>query len=174
MKIGFNSMNSIDRQLKLRKVTQDDCELLWKWANDPIVRAASFSSEPITWEEHLSWFNSKLNSSNCYHFIAFDVRDEPIGQVRFDLDKQLQSVVSISLASNRRSQGYGKLMLKMAIEELSKCTLVNNIQAFIKADNFASIKLFKSLEFTKECAELTSLHNRDLCYVYKPKQDKTE
>lgn len=147
MKIGFLKMNSTHRLLKLRKVRQEDCELLWKWANDPVTRSASFTSNLIAWEDHLRWFNNKLNSSNCYYFIAFNHQDVPIGQIRFDIDEQLQSIISISLASNQRNQGYSKLILQMAIDELFQHTSVNNIQALIKPDNFASIKLFESVGF---------------------------
>jgi hypothetical protein len=100
MKIGFLKMNSTDRRLKLRKVTQEDCELLWQWANGSIVRAASFSSEPIAWEDHIKWFNNKLISPNCYQFIGLNNEDVAIGQIRFDIDKQLQSIVSISLVTS--------------------------------------------------------------------------
>lgn len=140
-------MNSTDRPLKLRKVRQEDCKLLWKWANDPVVRSSSFTSNSIAWEEHLRWFNDKLNSANCYDFIAFNNQDVPIGQIRFDIDEQLQSIVSISLASNQRNQGYGKLILQMAISELFQRISVTNIQALIKPDNFASIKLFENVGF---------------------------
>lgn len=140
-------MDLADRLLKLRKVRQEDCELLWDWVNDPTVRAASFSSDLISWEDHLKWFNKKLNSSSCYHFIAFNDQDQPIGQIRFDIDEQLQSIVSVSLASNHRNQGYSRLILQMAVNELLTHVSVNNIQAFIKPENLASIKLFESVGF---------------------------
>ena len=140
-------MNSTDQLLKLRNVKQEDCELLWEWANDPIVRSASFRSDSIPWEEHLKWFNNKLNSSNCYHFIAITKLNQPIGQIRFEVDEQLKSVVSLSLASEQRGQGYSKLMLQMAIDKLFQYILVNHIQALIKPDNFASIRLFESVGF---------------------------
>ena len=88
MKIGSVSMNSTDRLLKLRKVTQEDCELLWQWANDPIVRAASFRSDSILWEDHFEWFNKKLHSFNCYYFIAVNKLEEPVGQIRFENGNQ--------------------------------------------------------------------------------------
>ena len=147
MKIGSFSMNSTDQLLKLRNVKQEDCELLWEWANDPIVRSASFRSDSIPWEEHLKWFNNKLNSSNCYHFITVNTLNQPIGQIRFEIDKHLKSVVSISLDSKHRGQGYGKLMLQMAINKLFQHISVNHIQALIKPDNVASIRLFESVGF---------------------------
>jgi RimJ/RimL family protein N-acetyltransferase len=157
-------MNSTNRLLKLRKVREEDCELLWEWANDPIVRNYSFSSEPISWEEHLRWFNSKLNSSRCHHFIALNKQDEYIGQIRFDVNDELQSIVSISLANNHRNQGYGKLILEIGIEELSNYILVKNIQAFIKPENITSIKLFKSIGFAETNDSTPSV----LHYIYTP------
>jgi UDP-2,4-diacetamido-2,4,6-trideoxy-beta-L-altropyranose hydrolase len=162
-------MGLADRLLKLRKVGQEDCELLWDWANDPIVRAVSFSSEPITWEDHLRWFNNKLNSSNCYHFIAFNDQDKPIGQIRFDIDDQLQSIVSVSLASNQRNQGYGKLILQMAINKLCKRISVSNIQALIKPDNLASIKLFESVGFKQlNLSSITPINTNISVLIYLP------
>jgi UDP-2,4-diacetamido-2,4,6-trideoxy-beta-L-altropyranose hydrolase len=162
-------MDLADRLLKLRKVGQEDCELLWAWANDPIVRAVSFSSEPIIWEDHLKWFNEKLNSSSCYHFIFFNDQDEPIGQIRFDIDEQLQSIVSVSIASNQRNRGYGKLILQTAINELLKHISVNNIQALIKPDNLASIKLFESVGFKQlNLSPITPINTNILVLIYLP------
>jgi UDP-2,4-diacetamido-2,4,6-trideoxy-beta-L-altropyranose hydrolase len=38
--------------ITLKRATQEDCRLIWKWANDPDVRAASFSSKPIPYDTH--------------------------------------------------------------------------------------------------------------------------
>jgi len=40
----------IDRELKLRSVRENDCQLLFEWAQDPVVRAASFHSAAISWK----------------------------------------------------------------------------------------------------------------------------
>ena len=44
--------------MRFRRATQKDCELLWKWANDPVTRDNSFSPAKISWDEHRDWFNS--------------------------------------------------------------------------------------------------------------------
>ncbi|MCL1491740.1 MAG: GNAT family N-acetyltransferase [Pseudanabaena sp. Salubria-1] len=164
MKIGSVSMNSTDRLLKLRKVTQEDCELLWQWANDPIVRAASFRSDSILWEDHFEWFNKKLHSFNCYYFIAVNKLEEPVGQIRFDIDEELQALVSISIAAQYRGQGYGKLMLKMAINKLLQNISVISIRALIKPSNVSSIKLFESGGF--KMIDCFPTHSA-LEYIYK-------
>ncbi|MEA5479320.1 GNAT family N-acetyltransferase [Pseudanabaena galeata UHCC 0370] len=142
-------MNLTDKQLKLRDAKYEDCELLWKWANDPISRAASFSSDYILWEDHLKWFNEKLNSVDCYYFIAVNKLKQPVGQIRFDIDKELQALVSISVDHKYRGQGYGKLILQMAISKLFQHISVIKIRALIKSGNVSSIKLFESGGFKK-------------------------
>ena len=55
----------------LRKVTEGDMGLLFKWANDPVVRKWSFNKQPITLEEHKCWFSEKYNDPNT---IYVDIR----------------------------------------------------------------------------------------------------
>ena len=166
MKIGSVSMNSTDRLLKLRKVTQEDCELLWQWANDPIVRKSSFSSEAISWEEHLKWFTNKLNSPNCYQFIGLNSEDEPIGQIRFDIDSQLQAEVDISIDSHKRGKGYAINLIKLSISYLFRNTNVEIVNAIIKSENTASIKSFSKSGFKFINQKITnSFHIYH--YVYK-------
>ncbi|MGH9508910.1 MAG: UDP-2,4-diacetamido-2,4,6-trideoxy-beta-L-altropyranose hydrolase, partial [Terriglobales bacterium] len=51
--------------LRLRRATEQDCRLLWEWANDPDTRANSFSSELIPWDDHQRWFRAKLSDPAC-------------------------------------------------------------------------------------------------------------
>ncbi|MBI4644486.1 MAG: UDP-2,4-diacetamido-2,4,6-trideoxy-beta-L-altropyranose hydrolase, partial [Deltaproteobacteria bacterium] len=56
--------------ITLRAAVKDDCRMLWEWANDPEVRKNSFSSDPIPWEQHVSWFESKLRDPGYLFFIV--------------------------------------------------------------------------------------------------------
>ena len=147
MRIGYFKMNSTNRLIELRMVRQEDCEILWKWVNDPFVRAASFASEPITWEDHLKWFNNRINSSNCYHFIAFNDQNAPIGQIRFDVDEQSQAEIDISIDLQKRGQGYAAPLITLAVNHMLTYTTIECIHAFIKPINNASIKAFQKSKF---------------------------
>ena len=155
-------MNSIDQLLKLRKVTQEDCELLWQWANDPIVRAASFSSEPIAWEDHIKWFNNKLNSPNCYQFIGLNSEDQPIGQIRFDIDSQLQAEIDVSIDPNERGKSYASDLIKLSTKYFFENTNIKVVNAIVKSENIASIKAFSRSGF--DCISQNIIRNN--CYVY--------
>jgi UDP-2,4-diacetamido-2,4,6-trideoxy-beta-L-altropyranose hydrolase len=142
-------MHLQDQPLRLRPVRQEDCKLLWEWANDPEVRAASFSSEPIPWEQHLQWFANKLHDSNCYIFIVFDYEDRAIGQVRFERRDGNEAEISISLDKGKRGSGYGSLFIDKAVKELFRHTSMASVYALIKPNNGISIRAFEKAHFKK-------------------------
>jgi UDP-2,4-diacetamido-2,4,6-trideoxy-beta-L-altropyranose hydrolase len=132
--------------LRLRPVREDDCNLVWEWANEPEVRAVSFSSEPILWEHHLQWFKSKLINPRCIFYIAINSHDVPIGQVRCDLESD-EAVVSISIDRKFRNQGYGSSLIKLASQKLFHNLDVTRLNAYIKPGNQASVKAFVKAGF---------------------------
>ena len=133
--------------LRFRRVEEADCRRIWEWANDPITRAASFSSEPIGWETHVDWFYRKLDDSSCQFFIAEDSKGTPVGQVRYDRDKD-KWIISVSVAPEFRGRGYGMAIIALSIDELSPYHGI--IHAYIKPDNRASIRAFEKTGFVDQ------------------------
>jgi UDP-2,4-diacetamido-2,4,6-trideoxy-beta-L-altropyranose hydrolase len=142
-------------QIKLRRAQENDCELLWKWANDPDNRAVSFSSAPIPWEDHTHWFNSKLNSANCMMYIATMNDRTPLGQIRYDI-KQENALISISIDKKFRSKGYGVVLIRKTSQILFNESNVRRVHAYVKQDNNASANVFTKTGFKK--LELTTIH----------------
>src|SRR6266705_476142 len=70
----------LSMELNLRRAGKSDCRLLWEWANDPGVRAASFQTAMISWDEHAEWFADRLDNGLIY--IAEDQQGKPVGQFR--------------------------------------------------------------------------------------------
>ena len=135
-------------KLKLRPAGRDDCKLLWEWASDPVVRAASFSSAPISWSNHQDWFARKREDKNCLIFIALNNEDLPIGQVRFDLVNQSEAEIDVSVTPGNRAEGYGSQLIDMSVKELFSITSVQLVHAFIKSDNLSSIGAFTKAGFS--------------------------
>lgn len=131
---------------KLRRVAREDCKLIWTWANDPEVRAVSFSSEAIPYADHLTWFESKLNDPTCYFYIAEDKNNEPVGQVRYDREGN-EATISISLDKKFRGRGYGPSLLRLASQRFFEICDAEVIHAYIKEGNEASIGAFKKAGF---------------------------
>jgi RimJ/RimL family protein N-acetyltransferase len=132
--------------LKLRPVSEKDCKLIWKWANDPDVRAVSFSSEPISYEHHVKWFNLKLKDIRCFFYIAETANQEPIGQVRYELDGN-EATINISIDQHFRGKGYGPSLIQLASKKLFNASAADVIHAYVKAGNELSLRAFKKAGF---------------------------
>lgn len=145
----------MNRTFFLRPATSDDMMRLLTWANDPAVRAASYNSGQIGFEEHKRWFESKINDENCSIYILTDGRSD-YGQVRGDR-KDGKVEIDYSVDSNYRGRGYGRLMLKLFAGEYSDTLLY----AEVKKDNSASRKVFESLGYRGESRE------DHICYTLK-------
>jgi RimJ/RimL family protein N-acetyltransferase len=106
----------------------------------------SFSSETIPYDDHVTWFESKLSNPSCYFYIAEDMNHKPIGQVRYDKEGT-EATVSISLDSKFRGKGYGPSLLRLASKRFFGTADVEVIHAYIKEGNEASVVAFKKAGF---------------------------
>lgn len=50
----------------------DDCDLLFEWANYPMVRQNSFSTKAITYDEHVNWFKNIMERKDCVQYIYME------------------------------------------------------------------------------------------------------
>jgi UDP-2,4-diacetamido-2,4,6-trideoxy-beta-L-altropyranose hydrolase len=136
-------------KIRLQPVRFTDCNLIWKWANDPLVRQASLSSTVITRDQHQAWFANVIQDLQTYFYIAL-YENTPIGQIRFDLEEQKIAVVSVSLASEYRGYGLGSPIIQLGVETLFKESKVETIYAYIKPENKASVKVFMKSGFRRQ------------------------
>lgn len=132
----------------LRKATEEDMELLYKWANDPLVRANSFSTEIIDYEKHQEWFQNLLvdNSSIQYIYLC---DNEMIGQIRIKIKDEMAEL-SYSIRADRRHMGHGKNILQLLKEQIKiDCPRVKKLTGNVKAENIASQQALLSAGFTE-------------------------
>ena len=141
--------------IKLRRAARKDCRLIWRWANDPDVRAVSFSPEPIVYEQHVKWFEAKLNDPNCCFYIAENSRRAAVGQIRFDL-KEKEALMSISLDRKFRGKGHGAGIIELAVRTFLASSDAKTIHAYIKKVNTASLTAFKKAEFSPQTSVLVN------------------
>lgn len=133
--------------LTLRPARADDCRPVWEWANEPATRAASFSSEPIPWEDHVRWFTTRLADPNTLFYIALNAEAAPLGSVRYQVDGR-EAIISISLAPDQRGRGYGSHIIRLASRQVFENTAVNVIHAYVKPENIASARAFVKAGFS--------------------------
>ena len=129
--------------MQLRRVSQEDIELLYKWTNDPHVRSMSVNTDLVLWENHVNWFNNNLNNPNTLIFI-FSVKDLPVGLIRFNHNNGTY-MISYSVATEFRNMGYGKKIIELGVEAIKE----GKILAYVKPENVSSIKIFLGQGFTQ-------------------------
>ncbi len=133
-------------ELTLRRAGKNDCRLLWEWANDPGVRAASFHTAVIPWEEHAAWFAEKLGSGLIY--IAESPEGIPVGQFRVDGLGEAEAQVDVSVAPEKRGAGIAAALILKAAQEVFRETGLLRLHAYVKAENRASLRAFEKAGFT--------------------------
>lgn len=68
---------------RVRPMAERDRENVWRWRNDEEVRRVMFSTREIPWEDHVKWFESRLDSSDIRPLV-YESGGVPLGFVKFD------------------------------------------------------------------------------------------
>jgi UDP-2,4-diacetamido-2,4,6-trideoxy-beta-L-altropyranose hydrolase len=139
----------LNRELQLRLCCETDCQLLFTWANDPDVRQASFHSDAVAWEGHQRWFSQKLLDPQSVIYIGETQEGEAVGVVRFHLEED-RAILSVSVAPEFRGSGWGRELITLATQTLTRSRSPRRVEALVKPENRASIRLFESSGFRRE------------------------
>ena len=135
----------------LRTAEKDDMDLLFKWANDPVVRNNSFNTEPIPYEKHIMWFNKMMDDTSVLQFILMD-EDIPVGQIRLNVEGD-KAEIGYSIGSEFRGKGYGHKILKLIGDTIKNnypeiVTLIAKVKPENKASNTLFIKEGYSIDYS--------------------------
>jgi UDP-2,4-diacetamido-2,4,6-trideoxy-beta-L-altropyranose hydrolase len=133
--------------ITMRRAYATDCHLTWEWANDPVVRQASFSSSEISWQEHTDWFTRKLRDPGALFLIFEDESGSPMGSVRVCPTTHSDAEISVTLASQCRGGGLASYLLEKAAQRAFEHMKLQRVHAFIKPENRASSKSFENAGF---------------------------
>lgn len=140
--------------LYLKKVTRNDMDLLYEWANDAAVRQNAFHTEPIPYENHVKWFAKMLQDASVHQYILY--REEmPVGQIRLNVEGN-EALIDYSISAKYRGKGYGSALLRMIKQQIvtDKIPGVMKLTGQVKYENTASAQAFETCGFSKrEMAE---------------------
>lgn len=139
------------KELILREVNNEDCQLFWHWENDPLVKKNSFHQQQIVFEDYQIWFKSQLNNPDAIMIIV-ESEYGPVAQVCFDYE-DLNFTISYSIAKQFWGFGLGKTIISKAINS------IKNSQPFIviaevKEGNISSRKFFERIGFIEVAKSL--------------------
>ena len=152
----------------LRKVTTEDMDLLYQWANDPVVRANAFSTEQIPYEDHVKWFAARMEDPDTAMYI-FIQNDRPVGQIRLDIEGK-KAQIDYSIAAEYRGKGYGKQML-LLLETVVREFLpgIDTLVGKVKLENQASMQAFLKAGFQKIDREESKKDEKNAYILYQKK-----
>lgn len=139
----------IDDGLWIRPAAIEDCELYFRWANDPLVRQNAIHTGKISWDDHSKWFVTRIASRDVRFFLCFDEANQPVGQVRFERKSRPEWEIDISVDPKSRRNRLGHNMMSLAFRTF-RVEESGAILAIVKSSNPASLKIFKSLGFTSD------------------------
>jgi UDP-2,4-diacetamido-2,4,6-trideoxy-beta-L-altropyranose hydrolase len=144
-------------EISLRPVTEADESLLLRWANDPQVRANSFSPEPIDPADHHHWFHKGQANPNRLQLIAKSADGCPIGQIRFDREPASteggasEATVDLTLDPCARGQGLAVELVRLGLQKMEQhWGPATDAVAEVLPSNAASNACFARAGFTPE------------------------
>lgn len=142
--------------ITFRHAELKDAEILFKWVNDSEVRNNSINKEPIKFNNHIEWYNQKLNS-DCTRIYIMEYGGLPVGQVRFDKWESCW-FIDYSVAKEYRGLGFGKKLIQQAANLFTNCILI----AKVLNSNITSAMVFKSCGFKDEGTEVISSNHYNI------------
>jgi RimJ/RimL family protein N-acetyltransferase len=133
--------------LKVRKATVGDSSEILRWRNNPETVEFSLSKNHVTPQEHEIWFRNNLESLSNFMYVGTK-NYLLVGVVNFsNLGDKLNFKVSINVAPEIRSSGFGFKLMHLAEEELiheiGSCTL----SAIVLKHNLRSLSFFKKCNY---------------------------
>lgn len=132
--------------LSLRQALVSDAETVFKWRNDPSIVSKGFLQRTVSWDEHVAWFDEVIRSDTRLMYII-ELKECPVGQVRFDRESGTAAEISIYVAPSLEGQGFGVAgMLKGCCEVFSHWD-IDHIVARVRQDNEVAKRAFVKAGF---------------------------
>lgn len=120
-----------------------DCDRYYQWVNDDEVIRNSFENNGICYEEHILWFENKLNDISTSLFVAIDTKGIPVGQIRIYFEDN-SGLISFSIDKMYRGLGYGSKMIELIEKKIqNEMKDTNTLIGRVKYDNKASCHIFE-------------------------------
>ena len=152
--------------LSLKKVSEADTDLIFRWQQSVITRQFAFNPRPPSYVQHQAWMQAQLSDPNIFFYLA-ESDHQPCGCVRFNKDNLHEAVISIFLNPLMHGKGLGGPILKLAIDKYATTNQdISTLVASVLNDNVASHKLFTRVGFKQFSAtDNAVIYHFDLTFV---------
>ncbi|MEW5772903.1 MAG: GNAT family N-acetyltransferase [Thermodesulfobacteriota bacterium] len=138
-------------QFVLRRAEAGDLEQVFRLANDPAVRANSFSPEPIALEGHARWFTAKLASPDTAFFVL-DLEGVVAALARFDRTGDAAEI-DVAVHPAFRGRGLGARILREASPLAAAGLGAARLRGVVLEGNVESRRCFSRAGFREAAPE---------------------
>jgi len=138
--------------MTVRRAEPNDVRRVFDLSNDSVVRASSFQTEPLVWDNHVSWFERAIRDPELLFYLGFD-EGEFVGQVRLKAQSEGLYLLSISLTEPFRARRVGRPFLGLVCQKFLSEGHRGHIIAEVRPENTVSLRFFAGLGSEGEAAE---------------------
>jgi RimJ/RimL family protein N-acetyltransferase len=136
------SLLEVSYDCTVRQASIEDAQLYFEWANDAAVRANSYQTADIGWDNHVKWFEAAIDSKDNFMWL-YTINGIPAAQMRLKIENN-KATINYSVSASFRGRGLSKLLLQHTALKLSleqnqlKCLL-----GWVKKNNLPSYRAFE-------------------------------
>ena len=138
-------------RIYIRKITEDDTDLIVDWRNREDVRQHFFFREKFTRQMHEKWLKEKIATGKVEQFIVcLKDNDRPVGSSYLrDIDREnMTAEYGIFIGeADARGIGLGTEILRATMDYALNGLKLTKVRARAISDNLASIHIFVSNGF---------------------------
>ena len=138
------------RSVRLRPITHEDVDLLFRWRNLPEIVDLSTSQRTVDRSEHDAWFaQASRDPDRMLYIVEADAR--PVGHLRMERGPSSSATVTIYLLPDNVSQGIGVPALELAAS-LAFSAGITTLVAHVRQDNERSVRAFQRAGYAQGAA----------------------
>lgn len=137
--------------MSLRKIEENDLELMLRWRNHPSVRSSMFSQSVIALEQHKLWFERESEKNDSEWLMFIDKGNTPRGVVYFtEMNRVSRNAFWGFYAAPDAPPGTGTKMGREALEHYFGALGFHKLNAEVLESNERSYRLHRKLGFRVE------------------------
>lgn len=127
---------------QFRPLTEAMLQQVWQWRNQPDIRRNMHNDTPISWHEHLGWFEA-LQCDLSRNFFMFYQNERPIGVLNFSQHNSSVLEWGCYLGEVDVWPGSGLLLEIAALDYAAKQPHFTHLHAEVLSFNQSVLKMHK-------------------------------
>lgn len=162
-------MQEYDFLGKLRPIEDSELEMMLSWRNAPEVRENMYTTDIISLENHLKWYDGIRNNKKMCYLMYVDTMNTPLGIVAFtDMNFKNKTSFWAFYAAPYAPTGTGSKMEFLALEYIFNHLNFHKLNCEVLEFNQSVVKLHKKFGFIEEgYFRQQHIHNEQYTGIYR-------